>query len=105
MAVRVVNLRNASYDVYIGRAGRGQSSSWGNPFVIGQHGTRAQVIELFKQQLWQRIKSGQISLEELAALDGKTLGCFCKPAACHGDVIAAAVEWAIKQLEASNAAR
>ena len=73
--------------------------------MIGQHGTRAQVIELYRQHLWRRIKSGQVTLETLAALDGKTLGCFCKPAACHGDVIANAVEWAVKQLEAKDAAR
>ena len=95
----VVNLKNARYDVYIGRPGRGMSSEWGNPFVIGKDGTRAEVIAKYKAMLWQRIKSGEISLEKLAALDGKTLGCFCKPAACHGDVIAAAVAWAVQQLK------
>ena len=93
----VVNLKNARYDVYIGRPGRGMSSEWGNPFVIGKDGTRAEVIAKYKALLWRRIKSGEVSIEALKALDGKTLGCFCKPQACHGDVIAAAVAWAMQQ--------
>ena len=94
---RVVNLKHAAYDVYIGRAGKGMRSDWGNPFVIGRDGTRAEVIAKYKQLLWQRIKSGGVSIPDLLALDGKTLGCFCKPAACHGDVIVAAVAWAKEQ--------
>ena len=94
---RVVNLKYAAYDVYIGRAGMGLRCDWGNPFVIGRDGTRAEVIAKYKQLLWQRIKSGEVSIPDLLALDGKTLGCFCKPAACHGDVIAAAVAWAKEQ--------
>ena len=94
---RVVNLKHAAYDVYIGRAGKGMRSDWGNPFVIGRDGTRAEVIAKYKQLLWQRIKSGEVSIPDLLALDGKTLGCFCKPAACHGDVIAAAVACAKEQ--------
>jgi hypothetical protein len=27
----------------------------------------------------------------VAELSGKTLGCYCKPKACHGDVLAAFV--------------
>lgn len=38
-----------------------------------------------------------ITLDELRALDGKTLGCFCAPKACHGDVLAQAVAWALAQ--------
>jgi hypothetical protein len=30
----------------------------------------------------------------LLELDGKRLGCFCKPKLCHGDIIVAAVNWA-----------
>ncbi len=30
----------------------------------------------------------KFSKEDVLALKGKTLGCHCKPAACHGDVIA-----------------
>jgi hypothetical protein len=60
--------------VYVGRG-----SSWGNPYVIGKHGDRAQVIELYRRHILP-----QLSCKELK---GKHLVCFCKPAACHGDLL------------------
>ena len=85
----VVNKYESPFDVYIGRG-----SIWGNPFVIGKHGNRAEVIAMYRKYLWRRMSHGQVSLDDLLALDGKRLGCFCKPLPCHGDVIKAAVEWA-----------
>ena len=69
----------------------------GNPFHIGEHGTREEVIELYREVLWAQLKLGLVKKEDLLALDGKRLGCFCKPQACHGDVIVKAVEWAKTQ--------
>ena len=89
---KVVNKYQESFDVYIGRG-----SKWGNPFVIGRNGGRAEVIAKYRRYLWARIEQGQVSLDDLLALDGKRLGCFCKPLPCHGDVIKAAVEWAKRQ--------
>lgn len=89
---KVVNKYKEDYDVYIGRG-----SMWGNPFHIGEHGTRDEVIELYKMHLWKQIKQGKITKEDLLELDGKRLGCFCKPQACHGDIIVKAVEWAKSQ--------
>jgi hypothetical protein len=86
----VVNIYKESYDIYIGR---GRGSMWGNPYNIGEYGAREEVIELYKMHLWKQIKQGKITREDLLALDGKRLGCFCKPQACHGDVIVKAVEW------------
>lgn len=74
----VVNKRSERFDVYIGRP-----SKWGNPFVIGEHGTREQVIA--KYEAW--IKT-QPQIADLAELRGKVLGCFCAPKPCHGDVLA-----------------
>jgi len=91
MACTVVNIYKESYDIYIGR---GKGSEWGNPFLIGKDGTREEVIAKYKLYLWQKIKSGVVTKEKLISLDNKRLGCFCKPQACHGDVIAKAVEWA-----------
>ena len=85
----VVNKYKEDYDVYIGRG-----SKWGNPFVIGKDGTREEVIEKYRLWLWEQIKGGHILKEDLLKLDNQRLGCFCKPQACHGDVIARAVEWA-----------
>ena len=87
----VVNKYKEDFDVYIGRG-----SVWGNPYVIGQDGTREEVIEKYKHYLWEMITSKRISLDQLKNLKGKRLGCFCKPKACHGDIIVKAVEWACR---------
>lgn len=76
--IKVVNLRNEPYDVYIGRG-----SKWGNPFKIGPDGTRLQVIKTYEK--W--IETQPELLECLHELDNKTLGCYCSPSACHGDVL------------------
>ena len=80
---RVLNKKNIGYvpkdAVYIGRP-----SVWGNPFVIGRDGTRAEVVR--KYEAWLRSHP-----ERMAAarkhLAGKDLVCFCAPLACHGDVL------------------
>ena len=77
---KVVNKYKESYDTYIGRG-----SKWGNPFVIGTDGNREQVISKYKQ--WITQGNGKYLLSDLHELQGKTLGCFCKPQACHGDVL------------------
>lgn len=79
---KVINMRDENFDVYIGRPSR-----WGNPFIIGDDGDRAHVIKKYEQHLREQLRQGVIKKEELLALEGKRLGCFCKPAACHGDVI------------------
>lgn len=84
----VVNLLADPYDVYIGRPGRGRDGDFGNPFRIGPHGSRAQVLERFQQYFRHRLASDPTFRHRVEALRGKRLGCFCKPLACHGDIIA-----------------
>jgi hypothetical protein len=79
----VVNKRFDSYDIYIGRGG-----PWGNPFTVQMYG-RAGCIELFER--WIRSKPELIAQAKIA-LAGKRLGCFCKPLACHGDILKKVVE-------------
>lgn len=82
MVTTVVNKRRhkpSPNDVYIGRP-----SKWGNPFVIGQHGDRDDVIEQYTHWL----KDQPHLLKALPELKGKTLVCWCKPGKCHGDVLA-----------------
>ena len=74
----IVNKYKDQYDVYIGRG-----SKWGNPFRIGDHGDREDVIEQYRE--W--IQTQPILLNSLEELRNKRLGCFCKPKACHGDVL------------------
>ena len=76
----VVNLRTAPFDVYIGRAGKGQDGKWGNPFSTG---TREENINNFEEYL---VNNKEL-MQDLHELRGKRLGCFCKPKACHGDVL------------------
>ena len=79
----VVNKTVDTYDEYIGRG-----SPFGSPFVIGPDGNRTEVIEKYKQYFTDRISRSDRFLKAVFTLKGKKLGCFCAPAACHGDVIA-----------------
>jgi len=74
----VVHCKKKPYDIYIGRP-----SKWGNPFVIGKDGTRDEVIK--KYHTW--LLTQPDLLAELPTLKGKVLGCYCAPAACHGDIL------------------
>lgn len=78
----VVNYRLHKYDVYIGRP-----SVFGNPFLIGIDGDRAEVVEKYRAYFQKKISEDPHFRTEVAMLRGKVLGCFCKPLACHGDVI------------------
>jgi hypothetical protein len=85
----VVHVKKAPFDVYIGRAYRDQPASiFQNPFKIGPDGSRQQVIEKYRQYA----KDSQIIQQGLEALRGKTLACWCKPDACHGDVLVEMLE-------------
>ncbi|MGY2209641.1 DUF4326 domain-containing protein [Pseudomonas pergaminensis] len=73
-----------SYDVYIGRG-----TLWGNPYQMGKEGTRDEVIAKFAYDFEKGfLKHPENFQENINKLRGKTLGCHCKPAPCHGDVIA-----------------
>lgn len=68
------------FDVYIGRG----PGKWGNPFIIGKDGTRADVIA--KHTEWLRQQPELVAA--LPELRDKKLGCHCAPDPCHGDVLA-----------------
>ena len=78
MTSTVVHCKRDSYDVYIGRG-----SKWGNPFKLGADGTREEVIAKYED--W--ILTQPDLMSSLGELQGKTLGCWCSPKACHGDVL------------------
>ena len=78
-----VKHRGQGHDVMIGRPG-----PWGNPFVIGRDGDRAEVIAKYKTY----ILDNTALLKRLPELHGKRLGCFCRPAPCHGDVLLDLIE-------------
>lgn len=92
----VVNIHRDSYDVYIGRAGRGHDGFFGNPIVPGRpcpvcedvHDAGGDTLACFRV-LFDRVVADVDGRARIEELRGKRLGCFCKPNPCHGDVIAA----------------
>ena len=99
----VAHCRREVYDVYIGR-GRcprtGEAGRWGNPFRIGPDGDREEAIARYAEWLAGEVDAERITLAELAALDGKRLGCWCAPKPCHGEVLEKAAAWATRMIAA-----
>lgn len=105
---RVVHCRQDPYDIYIGR-GRcprtGVVGRLGNPYShrpskvpgVIVVGSAHEAVECHERWLWEQIKSGAITLDELAELHGKTLGCWCMEV-CHGPTLARAAAWAWRRL-------
>jgi hypothetical protein len=97
---RAVNIRVESYDVYVGRAGKGQTGYFGNPYRVGdfclrcgdRHMHNASALPCFEAYMRERLAKDRQYREAVRGLRGKRLGCFCKPAPCHADVLAAAAE-------------
>lgn len=75
-----------------------RGTPFGNPFVIGVHGDRDQVIRLFRQHLWRRIRSDADFAKQVRELHGRDLCCCCAPAACHGDALEKAAAWLSTQV-------
>ena len=73
----VVNVHKEKCEVYIGRG-----SKWGNPFHMKCEADRQSVIDEYEDYARMRFTK-----EDLIPLVGKVLGCYCKPKACHGDIL------------------
>jgi len=86
MSTKVVHCKKAKYDVYIGRP-----SIWGNPYSH-KIGTLAEFSAKDRDDAVAKYKEYILSrpalLKRLPELKGKTLGCWCKPKSCHGDILA-----------------
>lgn len=59
-------------------------SEWGNPFVMGQDGDRAEVCNNFERH-YMPFKKGL--LQKIHTLKGKALGCHCYPERCHCETL------------------
>lgn len=88
---RVVHCGRDAYDVYIGRP-----SIWGNPFKVEDFG-RKECINRYREWIMYSEEAGDLR-DQLSSLRGKTLGCWCKPKACHGDVLVELVESGVLEL-------
>ena len=63
-----------------------RSTIFGNPFHIGKDGDREAVIDKYNEWFHLRLRDETFTAA-VEALRGKVLGCWCKPLACHGDII------------------
>jgi hypothetical protein len=75
-------------DIYIGRAcnmggWRLPHSKWHNPYSVKQYG-RDGALHRYRTYIESNEKH---LLDDLHELAGKTLGCWCKPNRCHGDIL------------------
>ncbi len=87
--IKVVNTKNDKFDVYIGRKSSTVPGEFGNPFAINAKNNRDQVIAQFEEYF---LRKPELMMSALKNLSGKTLGCFCAPLACHGDIYKKYVE-------------
>ena len=113
MATTVVHCKKDAYDVYIGRPASGGIEHYGNPFTHKATKTLAQVvlptckeaIEAFRLWLlgeaYQEVNPEQRQwvLANASALQGKRLGCWCKPLSCHGDTLALLADLGLESLK------
>ncbi len=83
----VVHCKKHPYDVYIGRG-----SKWGNIYThIKDRQTKADHIVSSREESinmyrkWIMLQPDLLA--DLKELKDKTLGCYCKPKSCHGDVL------------------
>ena len=95
MASRVINLTDKSrpaFDVYIGRrqwCGKEffEASPWANPFSVKKWGREGSI-----KRYEEKLRGKPELLACLPELEGKILACWCKPKACHGDVLLRLIE-------------
>lgn len=80
----VVNRHKEQYDVYIGR---GTIYGNKNEIDLSRGINRTIAIEMYREDLYNALERGDITIDDILALSGKKLGCSCKPKCCHGDII------------------
>lgn len=91
---KVVKISKEPYDIYIGRP-----SKWANPYThikdketLAKYivPTREEAIKCYREYITNG--EGKHLLNDLYELKDKTLGCWCHPESCHGDVLVELVE-------------
>ena len=103
--MRVINVKSGEqYTHYAGRDfGQHKGIGLGNPFIVGKHGARGECCRLFADLLFGHTDQVHKLLGEtieqtnarsqllqklvLSLPSDAVLGCWCKPEACHCDMI------------------
>lgn len=101
MTTRVVNIRSRDWQAvpeaereYIGRVHPRlkklglTAGQFGNQYRISAKVPRERAIELYELHQRQLCRMIPYHIDEIRALRGKTLICWCAPLPCHGDVLA-----------------
>ncbi len=78
---KVVHLKVSPYTRRIDRA-----TVWGNPHPLGGQSTGERVA--CQLAYVRTMASDEAALARCGDLRGETLGCWCAPRMCHGDVLA-----------------
>ncbi len=69
-----------------------RDTRFGNPFHLKKDGgdyTRDESVDQYESYFKKKIREDEEFREAVEELRGETLGCWCKPKRCHGDVILA----------------
>ncbi len=62
----------------------GRPSKFGNPFIVGKHGTQEQCVSLYRDWVYTKPELMKLIKHEL---QGQDLVCWCAPLPCHADVL------------------
>lgn len=97
---RIQRKRTKDWRMPPGAVSVDRSTKWGNPFIVGVHGTRARCVELYTRLAQglicatdvEHMKQQEAALAVMRTapqeLRGKDLACWCPPGApCHADVL------------------
>lgn len=104
---KVVRVKdNVPGAIYIGRAGRGETGEFGNPFPVENNSDEAVKEAVAKYDTWlaEKIKTDPEYANKIYALKGKTLACPGKEAneICHGQSILKAIKYLHENPELLN---
>ncbi|MCB0790645.1 MAG: DUF4326 domain-containing protein [Flavobacteriales bacterium] len=74
-----------------------RTTKWGNPLIIGKHGTREECIAKYRRMMMSTSSAGLTAdqrvyrdrvMKSVYELQGRDLACWCKPGTpCHADVL------------------
>lgn len=89
--IKVVNIKNYNGDdyIYVGRP-----SKWGNPYsskdsnLAERVTSREEAIKKYKSYILENLNLVDDLIEELNDKSLTKIGCWCKPASCHADILA-----------------
>ena len=71
-------------NLYIGRStNKLKGSKWRNRYKLSIFKSRIKVVTLFERY----VRHNKNLIQDLGELKGKTLGCWCAPLLCHGQIL------------------